>query len=259
VLTGGVILIDLDHCLDANGTPSVQAQAIIEALGGSYTERSPSGEGLHIFVLGALPPGSKKRYTYQGLHIEIYEIGRYATLTGHRLVGTPAQIQPIQQELAALVTRWGAVASKLSVLTAGEPIVTPSFPLHVVGEEERSRSQRSLQELTRLADQILAKARRAKNAAIFEELWNGGDPRQRDDKSAADFDFCLQLLYWCDDDCEIAEYLYRQSKRVDAKTDRKAARVGYTYLEVTMHNALLVREQHRKRRSTADTDRGRAT
>jgi len=51
----GLIAWDFDHCLDANGRiidPKIEAY--VQQLN-SYTEISPSGTGLHVFVLGKLP------------------------------------------------------------------------------------------------------------------------------------------------------------------------------------------------------------
>jgi primase-polymerase (primpol)-like protein len=70
--------VDLDHCLDpATGNLSPEAETIVRQLA-SYTEISPSGTGLRIFVRGTLPPtGRKKKW------IELYERSHYLTVTGH--------------------------------------------------------------------------------------------------------------------------------------------------------------------------------
>jgi len=43
----------------------------------SYTEKSPSGTGIHIFIKAKLPPGGRKKGDF-----ECYESGRYLTMTG---------------------------------------------------------------------------------------------------------------------------------------------------------------------------------
>jgi putative DNA primase/helicase len=79
--------IDLDHIFDADGNVKESepwALDVLEQLKGSYTELSPSGEGLHIIVRGSLPePGGNDGKPGGQPHLEIYQSGRYFTITGH--------------------------------------------------------------------------------------------------------------------------------------------------------------------------------
>lgn len=84
--------IDLDDCLDDAGALAPWAAAIVQAMG-SYTEVSPSGHGLKIWVVGDIP-GSVK--TSQ---IEIYDRARYFTVTGRRYDDTPTEIRPVNGAL----------------------------------------------------------------------------------------------------------------------------------------------------------------
>lgn len=75
----GLIGIDIDHCIDENtGEVNELAQRIVDALD-SYTEFSPSGFGLHIFVKGDIPADGRKN-PQKGL--EVYKAKRYLTVTG---------------------------------------------------------------------------------------------------------------------------------------------------------------------------------
>jgi hypothetical protein len=49
----------------------------------SYTERSPSGNGVHIIIKGAIPQGARKD------GVEIYSSGRYFTMTGDVIRNVP--------------------------------------------------------------------------------------------------------------------------------------------------------------------------
>lgn len=51
--------VDLDHVLDAHGNLTPDAARWVEHFD-SYTEVSPSGRGLRIFVRATLPPGGRK-------------------------------------------------------------------------------------------------------------------------------------------------------------------------------------------------------
>lgn len=92
--------VDLDHCIRADGTLEPWAAKAV-ALLDSYTEKSPSGEGLHTLVEGRLPVGGRR---HQGL--EVYSAGRYFTVTGDHWPGTPEAIEPRQAQLEQLVERF---------------------------------------------------------------------------------------------------------------------------------------------------------
>jgi primase-polymerase (primpol)-like protein len=78
----GIVGVDLDHCHNPQ-TNSFEPWAvkIIEQFN-SYSELSPSGTGVRIFLKGKLPAGGHKKG-----NIEIYSTGRYLTVTGHILQG----------------------------------------------------------------------------------------------------------------------------------------------------------------------------
>jgi len=82
--------------LDAQGRPCEWVQKIIDELS-SYTEISPSGNGVHIWVKGK-PPGRSK----QTAQISIYERLRYFTFTGNHLAGTPERIEFREQQLSKI-------------------------------------------------------------------------------------------------------------------------------------------------------------
>ena len=73
----GIVGIDLDHVVAEDGLLSEEADEIVTILD-SYTEYSPSGKGLHIFVKGDIPVDGKKKG-----FIEMYKAKRYFTMTGN--------------------------------------------------------------------------------------------------------------------------------------------------------------------------------
>lgn len=80
VLNGdGIVCIDLDDCVTADG-PTPQADALIDAVGNTYVEYSPSGRGLHVWGYADLQAGRKM--SVSGLKVEVYPAGRYITVTG---------------------------------------------------------------------------------------------------------------------------------------------------------------------------------
>jgi primase-polymerase (primpol)-like protein len=80
--------VDLDKVLDpTTGVLKPWARKIIEFLD-SYTEVSPSGTGVKIFLRAKVPSG-RRVVTLDGSRIEMYDQARYFTVTGHRLESLP--------------------------------------------------------------------------------------------------------------------------------------------------------------------------
>ncbi len=71
--------VDLDGCRDSRtGEIELWAAEIIDGLD-SYTELSPSGEGVHIILKGKVPSPLKRDL------VEMYGAERFFTVTGHVL------------------------------------------------------------------------------------------------------------------------------------------------------------------------------
>ena len=97
VLAGdGIACIDLDHCLDGGRLSSFAAD-VVRQCRGTYIEISPSGTGLHIFGLATVGKG----VVSDGF--EVYDRGRYMTVTGRRWKRAPLQLLDISKTVAALV------------------------------------------------------------------------------------------------------------------------------------------------------------
>ena len=98
----GIVGIDLDDCRDpSTGRICEPAASIIRELE-SYGEVSPSGKGVKLFMYGNIPLYAKKVNHAAG--IEVYDEGRYLTVTGQHLDDTPKEINSRQ-------TTTGVVAS----------------------------------------------------------------------------------------------------------------------------------------------------
>jgi primase-polymerase (primpol)-like protein len=139
--------VDLDGCLDPQtGQIECWAQEIIEELA-SYTEVSPSGTGVHILVRATLPEGRNRKGRF-----EAYDRGRYFTVTGKHLAGTPQAIENRQDELRGVVRR-----------VFGEPSTN--------GHREPETTSASLPADNGLSDEeLIRKALAASNAERFSRL-----------------------------------------------------------------------------------------
>lgn len=79
----GLVFIDGDHCLGADGRLLSPFDKWLTMLPG-YCERSRSGTGLHFIVRGTLPDGCKHKKHINGgeMAVELYDCNRYVALTG---------------------------------------------------------------------------------------------------------------------------------------------------------------------------------
>jgi len=202
----GLCGVDLDHCRDPEtGEVEPWARKIVAELD-SYTETSPSGAGLHVLLLATLPDGGRRNG-----RLEMYDSGRYFTVTGEHVEGTPSTVADRQAELTALHRRTFGDAP-----TKTPPAVTrPAGPVTLADAE------------------LQAKALAASNGAEFARLWAGGYP---EDDSAGDLALCNHLAFWTSGDRERVDTLFRQSQRMRDKWDEK--RGTETYGERTIGKAL---------------------
>lgn len=100
LMTGehGVVGFDLDNCVE-NGVLAPWAREIVKSLD-TYTEISPSGQGVRMFAHGVLEGGD---WTNHEVGIEVYggSAARFLTVTGKVLEGSPAGVRPVSGELLA--------------------------------------------------------------------------------------------------------------------------------------------------------------
>jgi primase-polymerase (primpol)-like protein len=204
--------IDLDDCRDPqNGALTPEAQRIIAHLQ-SYTEVTPSGTGVRIFVRGQLPPEGRVMKNLAGItSLELYD-GMPApdgtprthalSVTGQHLEGTPTAIEDRQAELDRLHEEvFGARQARQTVAAVPAPASTPV-------------QSPSLSDTT-----ILEKAQRARNGAGFSRLWHG-DTSGYASASEADLALASMLAFYTQDAGQL-ERILRQSGLWDAKWENR--------------------------------------
>jgi len=95
VMTGieDLVGLDLDDCLDSQGNAAPWAMEIVRTAS-SYTEISPSGNGLRIFAHGRMDGADWNNHE---VGIEVYggESARFLTVTGKRFKDAPAAMGPV--------------------------------------------------------------------------------------------------------------------------------------------------------------------
>ncbi len=196
---------DLDRCRDPEtGTIEPWAQAVIDRLK-SYTELSPSGTGVHIFIRAKMPGSGRKKGP-----LEIYDNGRFFTVTGKHLAGTPLTIEDRQVELEALHDE--------------------NFP-----PAPATNGSRGPQPVNATDEELIKKARMARNGAKFDRLWRG-DWSEYGSQSEADVALCEVLAFWTGADPDRIDHLFRASGLYRDKWDEH--RGAETYGAITIGRAL---------------------
>jgi putative DNA primase/helicase len=108
--------IDLDNCVDEFGSLRSDARRAVDELQ-SFTERSPSGKGLHIICKGELPGGG---HCDNKAGREMYQEGRYFTITADIVEGL-GTVKAGGAALKTLYSEWfGQSASNDASHTVGD-------------------------------------------------------------------------------------------------------------------------------------------
>lgn len=183
----GVYGVDLDHVISDSGTINSQAHEIVECLD-SYTEVSPSGHGLHIFVTA--DSTDITRHRRQGSFVEIYSNARYFTVTGEvydgfdRIAERPAELQRIHDQFLL------PEPSKATV------------PVYSV-------------ESAQVTDDSLRRG--LSKDPILRACWDG--ERRSGDESASDQALMNKLAYWCNANQSAMCAAFMQSPHYAAKDE----------------------------------------
>ena len=234
--------IDLDDCIDpATGGMKPWGLRMLRTLN-SYSEISPSGKGVKVFVRGR-KPGPHCKKPFEDGAIEIYDSVRFFTITGQRIDEVSHDIEMRQAELDAMyfgVFCDGSTSPKTKSPRSG-------VPLPVLDEPASSETDEPPPVLT--DDEILDLAmspRRKERSEKFAELWAGKWNDYFKSVSEADSSVCFTLAYYTKDVAQI-DRLFRRSGLFRPKWDER--RGGDTYGKLTVAKALEhVTEQYRPKK-----------
>lgn len=193
----GIVGFDVDHCLK-DGVDGDLAPVAIEAvkLLKSYTEVSPSGTGLHVLMRGTFA-SDRMKVTFDGVELELYQVGRFFTVTGDRVDFLPDAIEERTAELATLVERYFTEAAQPTRTTRTAEAGSPP-PLTDA--------------------EVIDLARKAKNGDKFTRLY-AGDWSGYETQSDADGALACLIAFYTRDPAQI-ERIMRGSKLTRDKWDR---------------------------------------
>lgn len=205
----GIFGIDIDHCITSNNKIEKDAALLIEKLK-SYTEKSPSGEGIHIYGICHTKNLEGRR---QGKY-EMYFTGRYFTVTG-RAIQFSDQIRDLTDEMDYILENYF-------------PKKKPANTSKSIHREPISLSDKEL----------LEKIFSWKNGDILRSMYEGNDPKFDGDKSRNDFYFVNTLNFANGNDLEQTDRIFRGSGRMRRKYDEKHYSNGETYGERLLKDAM---------------------
>jgi primase-polymerase (primpol)-like protein len=201
VFKEGVVGIDLDHCFEEDGFTLEQWAKDIVDLFPSYIEISPSGTGLHIFILCNIDFKGAKTYIGNG-DIERYCKGRYFTVTGN-----------IYGEYNKLIT------------------VEPEHFLawHNSYEKKEPIKEIPTQTISTLLpndNKILEVMFKSKHGLKLKDLYEGNWQKyfrveEKKSQSEADLSFVDSLMFFCQNDTATVDRIFRSSGLMRDKWDRK--------------------------------------
>lgn len=227
-----VSAIDIDHCIDEAGNLSMLAQSVVDLMD-TYTERSPSGQGIRIFF--RIAPGfvyDRDSYLIknskatdpreewpqaQGLEVYVANPDNtyYVTVTGD--VVRAGDVQERTQQLLQVLKRYMERPVD-TMATSGKPLSVGAS----LGLSDR---------------ELIDKAQGAENGAKFKALWNGDwQGAGYGSQSEADLALCSMLAYWTGRDTARIDNLFRESGLYRGKWDERHG--PNTYGEATVIKAV---------------------
>lgn len=197
VLTNGICGIDIDK----RDLKDPVTQDIFELMD-TYTEYSPSGNGFHILFsvdMEKVPKDIYSKYYQKNpkIHIECYIsnlTNRYFTFTENVIID-----KPIEERTEQLLIFLEKYMLRKNSVTQNDSV--------------------DLEEVSREIVEIINNSRQAEK---FQKLYLYGDISEyNEDDSSADMALCCILAYYCGEDFELIDTIFRQSKLYREKWNRE--------------------------------------
>jgi len=213
--------LDLDHCI-SDGTFTEEATEIINRVS-SYSEISPSGKGVRIFLYGKIPGKGRRKDNF-----ECYDEGRHLTVTGNHIPHTPKAINRDQGVIdwfhqKVIATVKVEDSSQRGVReTTGENEMVPAEPASDVSKLQ--------------VNEIIQQIRSSRQKEKFERLFDGNTAGYSS-PSEADLALCSILSFWTKKNPGLIDSIFRQSNLYRPKWDEKHYSDGRTYGQETISMA----------------------
>ncbi|OUO62073.1 hypothetical protein B5F74_02350 [Collinsella sp. An271] len=206
--------LDLDHVL-TDGMLDPEYRWVVEQAG-TYTEVSPSGDGLHLIFRGSKPDWAQRSRKGQpgGRVVELYDHDRYFTVTGQVFEGR-GEIRANPEVIERAYRTW------IEPERAAQPALT-----EVVREDGESMDD----------GELIERMYASRSGEAIRALMAGDVSAQGGDRSAADMALCSHLAFWCGRDADRMDRIFRRSGLMRDKWDSR--RGGTTYGAQTIERAI---------------------
>ncbi len=207
----GIVGVDVDKCRNPEtGEINAEGLGIIRRLK-SYTEVSPSGTGIRIFIRGNLPPYGRKKG-----RIEMYVTGRFLTVTGHEILDEDGEGRDVEDRTAEILA--------LHLEVFGQQVIQVPH-----AGSNGNGSKRPADELSRLLEELTASDSR------LLETWERRREEFEGDQSRYDQALVDALVKagWSDSDIRFAVGAHRQMHGEDTEKVWKRK----DYIERTIRKA----------------------
>ena len=212
--------IDLDNCLNPDGTLKPWAKPIIDKLRPvAYLEISPSGTGIKAWTRAKLPPDSRHNTPVTDGKLEVYDQARYFTVTAHNGSGA------IRDGQAVIDWIYETYFPKPETKKPKPATVSPA---------------RAAKPFSGDVSELIRQIRNSKQSTKFDKLFNGNWADYRvgtEGASRADEALCCIIAFWTQDAAQI-DAVFRQSGLMRPKWDEKHKGDGATYGQMTIEFAL---------------------
>ncbi len=208
--------VDLDDCITPqDGVLKPWGQAIVDQFS-SYTEISPSGCGVKIFIRGR-KPGARCRKAYHDGEVEVYDRERFFTVTGQQL-STCCGVEERQACLEAVYRQ-----------VFGDELSPPQLKSTLQDASVTASADLEDDEIIRLA----SSSRRS--GGKFAALWAGNWNVFFNSRSEADSSVVFTLAFYTKQTAQI-DRLFRRSGLMRPKWDETHGQ--QTYGQMTIAKAL---------------------
>ncbi|MGN8064386.1 phage NrS-1 polymerase family protein [Ralstonia sp. 22111] len=226
-LRDDLVGVDLDHVLDASGELEPLAAEIVGRFHGTYMEKSPSGDGLHILTYGTFGRFGKGT---EHKNFECYgeDSKRYFTVTGYELSdGADITDQP-----KALDWLYRAHFNKSTAADANVAQKTDSGAANV--------AQKTDSGVAKILDDavILADAVKAGSGERFRKLFDDGDYSDYPSQSEADLALANMLARFTLDSGQLDRLFQVSALFRPEKWNKPHSGDGKTYGQMTIEKAL---------------------
>lgn len=185
----------------------------------SYGEVSPSGKGIRLITTGAIPEGIKnRRNDIPGAKgIEVYESGRYLTMTGQALFGKPKPVKKLGDDFWSFYQQLGNRTTHSSTTSGQHCVILTDHDQWVI-------------------DKLLNDS---EHGPEFRRLHLYGDISSFEgDRSRADLKLVGYISYYAGYDEQQIDRIFRSSKLMRPKWDKSHRTDGASYGQMTIEKAL---------------------